>query len=43
VGNIQLEITEEFLSEATGLPLSDQKWLKNSKLDEVPWGLFFTS
>jgi hypothetical protein len=43
VGDIQLEITEEFLSEATGLPLSGQKWFKNSKLDEVPWGLFFTS
>ena len=38
VGDIQLEITEEFLSEAIGLPLSGQKWFKNSKMDEVPWG-----
>jgi hypothetical protein len=43
VGDIQLEITEEFLSEATGLPLTGQKWFKNSKLDEVPWSLFVTS
>jgi hypothetical protein len=43
VGDIQLEVTEEFLSEATGLPLSGQKWFKNSKIDEVPWSLFMTS
>jgi hypothetical protein len=43
VGDIQLEITEKFLSEATGLPLTGQKWFKNSKLDEVPWSLFVTS
>jgi hypothetical protein len=43
VGDIQLEITEEFLSEATGLPLTGQKWFKNLKLDEVPWSLFVTS
>jgi hypothetical protein len=43
VGDVQLEITEEFLSEATGLPLTGQKWFKNSKLEEVPWSLFFTS
>jgi hypothetical protein len=43
VGDIQLEITEEFLSEATGLPLTGQKWFKNSKLEEVPWSLFVTS
>jgi hypothetical protein len=43
VGEIQLEVTEIFLSEATGLPLIGQKWFKNSKLDEVPWSLFVTS
>jgi len=43
VGDIQLEITEEFLSEAIDLPLTGQKWFKNSKLDEVPWSLFITS
>jgi hypothetical protein len=29
VGDIQLDITKEFLSEATGLPLTGQKWFKN--------------
>jgi len=43
VDDVQLEITEEFMSEATGLPLTGQKWFKNSKLDEVPWSLFVTS
>jgi hypothetical protein len=43
VGDLQLEITEDFLSEATGLPLTGQKWFKNLKLDEVPWSLFVTS
>jgi hypothetical protein len=43
VGDVQLEITEEFLSEATGLPLTGKKWFKNSKLEEVPWSLFVTS
>jgi hypothetical protein len=26
-----------------GIPLTSQKWFKNSKLDEVPWHLFVTS
>jgi hypothetical protein len=36
VGDIQLEITEEFLSEATGLPLTGQKWFKNSSWTKYP-------
>jgi hypothetical protein len=32
VGDIQLEITEEFLSEATGLPLTSQKWFKKFEI-----------
>jgi hypothetical protein len=43
VGDVQLEVTEVFLSEATRLPLTGHKWFKNSKLDEVPWSLFVTS
>ena len=43
VGDIQLEVTEEFLSEAMGLPLSGQKWFKNLNIDKVPWSLFMTS
>jgi len=38
-----LKVIEEFLSDATWLPLTGQKWFKNSKLDKVPWSLFFTS
>jgi hypothetical protein len=36
-------VTKEFLSEATGLPLSSQKWFKNLKIDELPWSIFMTS
>jgi hypothetical protein len=43
VGDIQLELNEEFLSSATGLPAKGQRWFKNSKVDEVPWPLLFTS
>jgi hypothetical protein len=43
VGDIQLEVTEDFLSQATGLPASGQRWFKNAKVEEVPWTLFFTS
>ena len=43
VGNVQLEVTEEFLSQAIGFPVSGQKWFKNAKVEEVPWTLLFTS
>ena len=43
VGDVQLEVTNEFLSQATGLPVSGQKWFKNTKVEEVPWTLMFTS
>jgi hypothetical protein len=42
-GDIQLEATKGFISEATGHPFSGQKWFKNSKIDKVPWNLFMTS
>ena len=40
---MQLEVTEEFLSQAKGLPAVGQKWFKNVKVEEVPWTLLFTS
>jgi hypothetical protein len=40
---VQVEVTKEFLSQATGLPVSGQKWFKNAKVEEVPWTLLFTS
>jgi hypothetical protein len=43
VGDVQLEITEEFLSLATSLPAKGQKWSKSCKVDEVPWTLLFQS
>jgi hypothetical protein len=43
VGDIQLEINEEFISSATGLPSSGQRWFKNSKVEEVSWPLLFVS
>jgi hypothetical protein len=43
VGDVQLEVTEDFLSQAIGLPASGQRWFKNEKVEEVPWSLLFTS
>jgi hypothetical protein len=43
VGDMQLEINEEFLSSTTSLPAKGQRWFKNSKVDEVLWPLLFTS
>jgi hypothetical protein len=43
VGDIQLEIDEQFISSATGLPTSGQRWFKNCKVEEVPWTLLFQS
>ena len=40
VGDVQLEVTEEFLSQATGLPAVGQKWFKNAKVEEVPWTIY---
>ena len=43
ISDVQLEVTEEFLSQATGLPAVVHKWFKNAKVEEVPWTLMFTS
>jgi hypothetical protein len=43
VGDIQLEIDEQFISSATGLPTSGQRWFKNCKVEEVSWTLLFLS
>jgi hypothetical protein len=43
VGDIQLEIDEKFISLATGLPATGQRWFKNCKVEEVPWTLLFLS
>jgi hypothetical protein len=43
VGDVQLEITEQFLSLATSLPVTGQKWSKSCKVDDVLWTLLFQS
>jgi hypothetical protein len=43
VGDIQLELNEEFLSSATDLLAKGKRWFKNLKVDEVLWPLLFTS
>jgi hypothetical protein len=43
VGDVQLEIDEQFLSSATSLPVTGQKWSKSCKVDDVPWTLLFQS
>jgi hypothetical protein len=40
---IQVEVTEEFLGQETSHPLTGKKWFKNSKVEEIPWSLFFMS
>jgi hypothetical protein len=41
VGDVQLEIDEQFLSSATSLPTTGQNWSKNCKVEDVPWTLLF--
>jgi hypothetical protein len=41
VGDVQLEIHEQFISSATGLPTLGQHWFKNCKVEEVSWTLLF--
>jgi hypothetical protein len=43
VSDIQLEIDEQFISLATSLPATGQRWSKNCKVEEVPWALLFQS
>jgi len=43
VGDGQLQIDEQFISLATGLPTTGQRWSKNCKVEEVPWTLLFQS
>jgi hypothetical protein len=43
IGDIHLEISEEFISSTTGLAATGQRWFKNSKVEEVPWPLLFLS
>jgi hypothetical protein len=43
VRDIQLELNEQFISFATELATTGQRWFKKSKVNEVPWPLLFVS
>jgi hypothetical protein len=43
IGDVQLEVNEDFISQATGLPAVGKKWFKNGKVEDVSWSLLFTS
>ena len=43
IGDIQLEMNEKFISSATRLAATGQRWFKKSKADEVSWPLLFIS
>jgi hypothetical protein len=43
LGDLQLEITEQSISLATGLPVNGEKWSKNYRVKDVPWTLLFLS
>jgi hypothetical protein len=43
IGDIQLELTEDFVKKATGLQSKGKRWFKNAKIEEVSWSLFMTS
>jgi hypothetical protein len=43
VGDVQLEIDKQFLSLATVLHATGQRWSKNCKVEEVPWTFLFQS
>jgi hypothetical protein len=43
VGDVQLEIIDDFISRVTRLPSKGEKWFKNAKMEDVPWILFMVS
>jgi hypothetical protein len=43
VGDVQMEINEQFLSSTTSLPATGQKWSKNYKVEDVLWTFLFQS
>jgi hypothetical protein len=43
IGDMQLELTEEFVSKATRLPSKGERWFKNTRIEEVLWSLFMAS
>ena len=36
IGDVQLDVNEDFISQATGLPVVGKKWFKNERLKRFP-------
>jgi hypothetical protein len=43
IGDLQLEVTEGSIAEATGLSQEGDRWFKNAKIEGVPWHLLMAS
>jgi hypothetical protein len=43
IGDLQLEVTEGSIAEATGLSQEGDRWFKNTKIEGVPWHLLMAS
>jgi hypothetical protein len=43
IGDLQLEVTEGSIAEATGLPQEGARWFKNLKFEGMPWHLLMAS
>jgi hypothetical protein len=42
IGDIQLELTKEFVSKEIRLTSKGERWFKNARIEEVLWILFMT-
>jgi hypothetical protein len=43
IGDVQIQVTEEFIAKATSLPQKGDKWFKNMKVTNIPWRSLLTS
>jgi hypothetical protein len=43
IGDLQLEVTEDSIAQATGLSQEGERWFKNAKIEGVPWNFLMVS
>jgi hypothetical protein len=43
IGDLQLQVSEESIAEATGLSREGDRWFKNLKFEGIPWHLLMVS
>jgi hypothetical protein len=43
IGDLQLQVSEESIAEATGLSREGDRWFKNLKIEGIPWHLLMIS